>query len=126
MIHANKRSHRYTLLQTMGVVTVFAIAFGLWHTNSFDAILATIVALAGSYIVLLRSQRRRIGLLIRSVVSVLMGLLAAVLYAAKWGDDAKHYQIGTAITAAVGCWTVMTFVSDFVIPRMRRSHITCR
>ena len=125
MIDRNERPGHYTLRQTMGVVTVFAIAFGLWHTNSFDVILATIVALGGSSIVLLRSQRRRIGLLIRSVVSVSKGLLAAFLYAAKSGDDAKHYQIGTAIAAALGCWIVMTFVSDFVIPRMRRSRIGC-
>ena len=103
-----EQPRHFSLRQAMGVVTVFAISFGLWGTNSFEAIFATVIAIAGSAIVLIRSQRRRLRLLIRAFSSTVMGLFAAIMYAAKWGDDAKHYQIGTAVAAALVCWGFIT------------------
>ena len=99
---------RFSVLQAIGILTIFAISFGLWQTSSFDVVIAIVVALAGTSIMLLRSRRRQVNLIVRSMGSIAVGLMAAFLYAATWSDELKHVQIGIAVAAAIVCWAVLS------------------
>lgn len=103
------RSRQFSLLQVFGVTTVFALAFGLWHANSFELVIASAVGLGGSAVILQGSKRNRFFLLLRSIACVSVGLIAATFYAIEWGDEKKLVQIGVATGAAISCWILMTF-----------------
>ena len=100
---------RYSLLQAIGIVTVFALAFGVWHSSSFDVGIAVVVALGCTAILLTGARSRRISLVARSVASIAVGLIAADLYAYRWGDELKQVQILVAIVAAISCWALLSW-----------------
>jgi uncharacterized membrane protein YhfC len=105
----NNRPRQFSLLQVFGVTTVFELAFGLWHANSFELVIASAVGLGGSAVILQGSKRKQFSLLLRCIACVSIGLIAATFYAIGWGDEKKLVQIGIAIGAAISCWILMAF-----------------
>ena len=99
---------RFSLRQTMEILTTFAIAFGLLHEDGFEATIAAIVAIGISAIIL--TSRRCYWLIARGVGSVACGLIAASIYVSKWGDAAADIKIATAVAAALIYWTLSAFV----------------
>jgi hypothetical protein len=119
----SNRSRQFSLSQMFGVLTAFAVAYGLWHTNSFEFVVASAVALGVSSIILLRSKREQLAILLQGIVCLSMGLAAAALYAAEWGEERKLVQIGVAIATALCCWLLINLVTWMLTQKSKRAAI---